>query len=179
MKRTPEEQREYMRLYMAERRKDPAQTEKNRAASRKWRAANRERGNAMVRDWRAKNKDKVKAHSDAWRAARTSEEISEHHRQCYRRTRRATHLNKKFGLTAEQYEAMVVAQDGHCAQCSRRDMPEKRLAVDHNHKTGRIRGLLCDCCNRGIGLFNDDPVRLRAAADYLDAHNLTPDTLLA
>jgi hypothetical protein len=179
MKKTPEERREYMRQYMAERRKDPAITAYNRAASAKWRIVNRERGNAMARAWRAKNKDRVKAHNAAWVAAHTPEERSEYGRKAYRRHRRAHHLNKKFGLTAEQYEVMVVAQNGHCAICTEEDRPDKRLAVDHNHKTGKIRALLCDRCNRGIGYFYENSALLRKSADYLDSHNLTKDELLA
>jgi hypothetical protein len=177
--KTPDEKREYMRQYMANRRKNPAITEYNRAASRRWRASNPEASRAASQAWRIKHPEKVKAHNAAWRAARTPEELSEHHRQCYRRTRRDSHLKKKFGLTAEKYNAMLALQSGHCALCPRPDLPDKRLAVDHDHETGRVRALLCDRCNRGIGLLDEEPARLRAAADYIDKHNLTRDELLA
>lgn len=168
--KTPEEKREYMRLYMARRRQDPFWSEKNREASRKWREANPELANALTREWRAKNKEKVKVQNAAWRAARTPEELSAYGREAYRRHRRTHHLNKKFGLSNDQYEAMVLAQDGRCALCPRTDHPEKRLAVDHDHQTGKIRALLCDRCNRGIGLLDEDAARLRASADYLERH---------
>lgn len=177
--KTPDEKREYMRLYMAARRKDPILTEKNRAASRKWRETHPGTCNDAARAWRAANKDRVKAQNLAWRTARTPEELSAYGKEAYRRHRRAHHINKKFGMSTEQYEAMLIAQGNHCALCPKPDRPDKRLAVDHDHETGKIRALLCDCCNRGLGLFDDDPVRLRAAAEYLEAHKLTPDTLLA
>jgi hypothetical protein len=177
--KTPDEKREYMRQYMANRRKDPAITEYNREASRKWRTANREASRAASQAWRERNPERVKAHNVAWRAARTPEELSERDREAYRRYRRAHHINKKFGLSTEQYSAMLAAQEGHCALCPHSDLPSKRLAVDHDHDTGKVRALLCDRCNRGIGLLDEDPVRLRAAADYLDKHSLTPDELLA
>jgi hypothetical protein len=50
------------------------------------------------------------------------------------------------------------------------DEPGKRLAVDHDHNTGKIRALLCDRCNRGIGYFNEDPALIRESADYLEWH---------
>lgn len=173
------ERREKMRLYAAERRKDPAFAAIQRERVKKWREANREKSRASSQAWREANPERARATNNAWRAKCAPGVLAEKDQRDYRRNKRATHLSRTFGLTAEQYEAMVVAQDGHCAQCVRRDLPEKRLAVDHDHKTGRIRGLLCADCNRGIGLFGDDPERLRAAADYLDRHNLTPDPMLA
>jgi hypothetical protein len=179
---TPEklaERREKMRLYMIERRKNPVYAAKNRADVKKWQAANREKAKQLTREWRAANPEKNKASQIAWRRRQGAKALSVRDKEAYRRYRRAHHINKKFGLSTEQYDAMLAAQGGHCAQCPWPDKPYKRLAVDHDHKTGRIRGLLCADCNRGIGLFGDDPARLRAAADYLDRHNLTPDELLA
>lgn len=171
--KTPDERREYMRQYMAKRRLDPVQTEKNRAASRKWREANRDTSRAASRSWREKNPERVKASIARWHII-NAEYRAEYQKAEYRRTRRATHLQNKFGISEEQYAAMLVVQKGHCALCPWPDLPEKRLAVDHNHITGKIRALLCADCNRGLGLLGDDADRLRAAAEYLEAHKLTP-----
>lgn len=88
-------------------------------------------------------------------------------REYHQRTRlsaRAKRLLREYGITIEQYQAMVDEQEGRCAICRR----EKPLFVDHCHVKGDIRGLLCDLCNRGLGFFGDNPVWLRAAAAYLD-----------
>lgn len=82
-------------------------------------------------------------------------------------------LRQTFGITVAEFHAMRDAQGGVCAACGRPEK-EKRsgrvreLAVDHCHRTGAIRGLLCGNCNRGIGKFEDNPELLRKAADYLE-----------
>lgn len=73
---------------------------------------------------------------------------------------------RKYGCTSETYEEFLERQDSLCAICGKK--PDKEFHVDHDHKTGKIRGLLCDTCNRGIGYFKDDSNILRAAARYLD-----------
>jgi hypothetical protein len=73
------------------------------------------------------------------------------------RASKAKHLKWKYGITIEQYEAMVEAQEGHCAMCERRHTKSRPLHVDHCHKTGVVRGLLCIRCNLLIGHAGDDP----------------------
>ncbi len=72
------------------------------------------------------------------------------------------------GITVEELRSMYRNQHHRCAICGVReiDLP-RRFAVDHNHVTGRVRGLLCDDCNKGLGLFRDDPERLATAISYL------------
>lgn len=85
---------------------------------------------------------------------------------------RAHNLKKCYGITNEDYDRLVQAQDGVCAVCG--ELPSggksggKFLDVDHDHVTGVVRGLLCGPCNRGIGQMKDDPQRLRKAAAYLE-----------
>lgn len=75
-------------------------------------------------------------------------------------------LREVYGITAADYSAMLLAQEGACAICKK--APAKgRLHVDHDHKTDRVRGLLCGNCNRGIGIFRDDPALLGAASNYI------------
>ena len=79
----------------------------------------------------------------------------------------------RYALTSEQYDALLTAQNGVCAICHKPERAKlngtvKSLAIDHDHATGKVRGLLCQKCNRGIGQFNDDPKLLRGAADYLE-----------
>ena len=76
---------------------------------------------------------------------------------------------KKLGLSVEDYNTLLKKQNYGCAICQVHEMKlSKKLAVDHDHKTGRVRGLLCDSCNRGIGLLEDSSVVLRTAAEYLN-----------
>lgn len=86
-----------------------------------------------------------------------------------RRHRQANNLKRRFGITPEQYEQMHEAQNGLCAICGRPEsVLDRRLAVDHSHVTGEIRGLLCHSCNTGVGKLQDNPELLRKAADYLE-----------
>lgn len=82
-------------------------------------------------------------------------------------------IKRKFGLTPDEYNAMLSSQGGKCALCGRAD-EERRMAVDHDHETGTIRGLLCKWCNRGIGLLQDDPDLLRQAAEYIERNRCSP-----
>lgn len=80
---------------------------------------------------------------------------------------RAHNLRKKFQITVEQYEALLSEQGGVCAICRRPCKTGKRLAVDHDHATGTVRGLLCTPCNTAIGLVAESTERLYVMAAYL------------
>jgi hypothetical protein len=92
-------------------------------------------------------------------------------------------LQKKYGISQAQWQEMYAKQGGVCAICGCRQRYQA-LAVDHCHKTGKVRGLLCVQCNRGLGRFFDSPVRLRKAADYIERsraradENVAPSTTL-
>jgi hypothetical protein len=73
----------------------------------------------------------------------------------------------QYGLEPAEYEAMLVAQSGRCASCAD---PMISPQVDHCHKTGSVRELLCGLCNRAAGHLQDDASRCRALADYLERH---------
>jgi Recombination endonuclease VII len=85
-------------------------------------------------------------------------------------------LRYKYNITKEQYDQMYAAQNGGCAICKR---PETavigkkvmELAVDHDHKTGKVRALLCSTCNTSLGGFQDSPKLLQAAIEYLKEHS--------
>lgn len=85
----------------------------------------------------------------------------------------------RYGLTIASYEALVKEQNGLCMIC--RKVPTmgrgKRLYVDHCHKTGRVRGLLCNRCNSAIGLFDEDPARMRWASNYILEAELVSEKL--
>lgn len=83
---------------------------------------------------------------------------------------------KKYGLMQADYEALLASQGGRCAICRTDDAQihtSKRglkgaFHVDHDHRTGKVRGILCGPCNQGLGRFKDNPEALRRAAAYLD-----------
>jgi len=88
------------------------------------------------------------------------------------RTRHPSSLRMyNYGITEEQYQAMLEAQGNACAICGSTEWPGARPGspcVDHDHATGKVRGLLCGHCNSGLGHFRDDQERLRAAIRYLE-----------
>lgn len=80
-------------------------------------------------------------------------------------------LMRKFGITPDDYKNMNTKQKGLCKICGRKNESGKILAVDHCHITGKVRGLLCSNCNRGIGLLRDDVKLLEKAIKYLHEEN--------
>lgn len=79
-------------------------------------------------------------------------------------------LMRKYGITAEDYDRMFQEQGGRCAICRTDQTGHKahyRMHVDHDHLTGKVRGLLCNQCNVGLSNFKDDPELLRIAIEYL------------
>ena len=85
---------------------------------------------------------------------------------------------RTWGLTEAQYRALFDAQDHKCAVCGAEARTGKVLAIDHCHDSGRIRGLLCQDCNLGMGQFADDPNLLEAAVRYLRAGGVVHDEAL-
>jgi len=80
--------------------------------------------------------------------------------------KRRAKLLKLYGLTLEQYDTMLEAQGGSCVTCGGNNNG-KRLVVDHCHKTGKVRGLLCNRCNSAMGLVDDNTNTLNAMIKYL------------
>lgn len=84
---------------------------------------------------------------------------------------RGPRLFKKYGITLEDYQRMLSNQKGVCAICHKNNSyagKTRMFAVDHCHVTGKVRGLLCQSCNRALGLFGDDADRLLKASLYLN-----------
>ena len=73
---------------------------------------------------------------------------------------------RKYDITADEYDEMLGCQDGGCKICGK-SFERVKLAVDHDHNTGKVRGILCENCNRGLGMFKDDPELLKSAVQYL------------
>jgi hypothetical protein len=77
---------------------------------------------------------------------------------------RDLHLKRRYGLTSADVDAMAQAQGGVCLLCQERPAQH----VDHDHLTGAVRGVLCSCCNQGLGNFRDRADVMRQAIDYLE-----------
>lgn len=156
-----ERQREYMREYQSR----PDVRARKRAYNRAYRAIpkNREKHNKQSGAYQKTRRAKAKATDPAG----------------YRNERRRSNLLHFYGLTVQEYDAMMAEQNGVCAVCSMPEMSRvagrgaderRRLAVDHDHESGRVRGLLCLTCNHGLGAFRENPELLRDAATYLEEH---------
>lgn len=113
-------------------------------------------------EWRDKNKDKVRKYSREW--GRAHPENSHKHK-----------LKNRYGISLEEYDQRLFSQGGVCAIClrpetkiDRRSGRRHSLSVDHSHQEGTNRGLLCDSCNKAIGLFNEDILMMKNAINYLE-----------
>lgn len=84
-----------------------------------------------------------------------------------RESSRRRNLLCKYGITVEEYEELLRKQKDVCGICEGKSS-DRNLAVDHDHTTGRVRGLLCNNCNRALGLFQDSRDILQKALDYID-----------
>jgi hypothetical protein len=112
---------------------------------------------AYQRSWSSRNKDKIKNHNS---------------QDSRKRAGRKT-VCARYGITVEQFEELKRRQGGVCAICGQPETLVRQgglceLTIDHDHETGQIRGLLCNNCNRAIGLLKDNTQVLRSAAAYLE-----------
>jgi hypothetical protein len=90
--------------------------------------------------------------------------------ETHREQAAAASRRRRYGLTPEEFEAMLAAHDGRCALCrTDESRGQGDWHVDHDHVTGQVRGLLCASCNLGIGHLKDDPALLRKAAIYIES----------
>lgn len=119
----------------------------------KWRDANREKCRLYQREY-ARDK----------RAANRLNPDRNEYMSIYQRKSR---LKRKYGLSLGDFERKIRIQDGLCAICGN-SPTKKNLCVDHDHDTGKVRGLLCDNCNLLLGRINDDPTIIKSAAQYLE-----------
>jgi len=158
----------------AEYKKDPT---KKKAHSVKWHNENkekvkdivkksymkhRERRRAGEKKWRSENKEKIRGQYRRW-VEKNKDIVTDTHRR--------NNLRSSYSMTIEEYNKIFLFQGGKCAICGKPETAKRKwLSVDHDHKTGKIRELLCLKCNNGVGLFLDDPNLLELAASYLRQH---------
>jgi hypothetical protein len=124
--------------------------EARRASQRRWAQAHPEKKNAASRKWRAANKEKVNANKKLWMEAHPG------YGSNYSR-------KFKYSLTPLEFKEMALAQNNCCLICGL----NKKLCVDHDHITKRVRGLLCRQCNCSIGLMNESIEALEKMIGYL------------
>lgn len=98
-------------------------------------------------------------------------------KECNYKVCRDSHLKCKFGITQEEYDLMFKEQGGVCKLCEDGEdefvdstviKGPKQFAIDHDHYTGEVRGLLCSKCNKGLGQFRDNAALLHKAAFYVE-----------
>jgi hypothetical protein len=121
--------------------------------------------NETSRKWNLKNPDKVKEANLLNRDKRKKFYSSPEGIVCSRKA----HLKRMYGITLDDFNKMLKNQGGKCAICRGTETRDKHkvMAVDHDHKTGKVRALLCFKCNSALGNFNDDPELLKKALKYL------------
>lgn len=160
-----------------------ANPEKHRASVLKWKLANPERQRELHRKWVRKNPERVKTFAKEWRTKnheRAKQQTREWKQRNPERAKewkrlnplkvKGSQLKHAYGITLEEYQAMLRSQHHKCAACDvdLTQMPTNQIHIDHCHTTGAIRGILCGSCNRALGLMRDNPVRLRKLADYVE-----------
>jgi len=147
---------------------EPTWQEKNREHLREY---NRK----YFADWKARDPEGLKAYRRKFNqkyAEKNKARIAANGKKYYAR-RRGKWLMRSYGVTEEWYVETLAAQGGKCAICPATEPggPHKVFSVDHDHKTGKVRGLLCKDCNHMLGMAKDSIETLRAAIEYLQKSN--------
>jgi hypothetical protein len=139
--------------------------EKQREYCRRWRAKNPD----YQKKWQARNPGKQAEYDHRDRLKHPQEHLKRVASWRKQNPDKAFGFDlKKYGLTVERFHEMIIAQSGRCAICGEAfTYAQRGLNVDHDHDTGRVRGLLCARCNIGLGAFKDRPEILEAALLYL------------
>lgn len=121
--------------------------------------------NKNTYNWNKNNPEKVKQANLSYKQKRKEYYADPNRMLKYRNA----DIKRRFGLTHDQYEEMLDSQKGVCAICKkfRLNKGKKFMAIDHCHKSGKVRGVLCHLCNRGLGLFDDNRELLISAIEYL------------
>jgi hypothetical protein len=119
--------------------------------------------NENGRKWREANREHRKEHKKVYL-------LNPKAKRLYKKTIRKCNLKRLYGITLEEYKVLLKKQNNKCAICPTKYTKKKILCVDHNHKTEKVRGLLCHDCNNGIGRFKDNLRIARKAVLYLEKH---------
>lgn len=129
----------YQKTYLKVYRSREENKPKQKESGSRWRKKNPERNKELMRNWYYKNKETQK-----WKT-----------------------IKRLYGITKEQYDVILSLQNNICPICLE-EIPENDMAVDHDHTTGEVRGIVHHVCNLGLGGFRDNPDNCRRAAEYLE-----------
>jgi len=137
--------------------------------NRQWRKKNPEKANEQCKRYRKKHYKEVLENKRRYYLDNHKEIIEKRRKYCEENLEkiRGNYFQRKYDLSYEDWVKMWVGQDGDCAICGEPFNKHSDAQVDHDHKTGKIRGLLCNKCNFAIGLLNDDPELVMRLAEYL------------
>lgn len=122
---------------------------------------------ARVKRWQQENSERLNHYR---RQRRNDPDV--------KRVERSNYLKRTYGISIEQYEEMLAGQDGGCGMCGRPPSEAVSLHIDHDHRTGRIRGLLCFRCNNSLGDLDENPDLLLAGVRYLGPSAVPRDPAL-
>lgn len=163
--------------------------------NKKWIEENKEKVTKYSKQWRDSNKDKMRNYVSKYRKnnltnlrikdkeyksnLRKNPEYAKKNRDDVRKWRKIhpdkqknLHLKRKYGITLKEYKEILLSQDNRCSICNRhKDDFKIHLAVDHNHTTGKVRGLLCSNCNNVLGHAHDNIDVLKKSIVYLKKHD--------
>ena len=145
-------------------------SEANNEASKRYKLRHPDKRKETITKYRAKNKDKINESAKRYRQV-TKEKRKEYQENYKKKNPRAAvghHLRKRYGLSLEDYDNLVITQNNRCAICKEEEKEDVRLSVDHCHVTNKVRGLLCKNCNKALGLFRDNADNLVRAIEYLN-----------
>lgn len=133
----------------------------------------KEKRKIYITKWKKENKDKIREKSRIWRG-KNLKHLSTLARIRYNKNPQKEldrRRFKKYGITGEEFRTIIEKQGIRCPICEKGI--GKNLSVDHDHITGKIRGIICNKCNLAIGNAEDSPDRLRKMANYLEKNNAT------
>src|ERR1035437_5998360 len=120
------------------------------------------------KQYRIEQKEEIKKRNEQWNINN-----KEYSKTYYKNNKRNLHLKRKYNITQEQYNELFNKQNGKCAICGKHQSElKKALGIDHDHETGKNRGLLCDKCNLLLGHANDNVQVLTQAINYLNIYNI-------
>lgn len=159
--------------------------EKARAYRKKWELQNPEKYKAAkvraIANWRAKNKDKIKEYSKKYYKQNRTDIISSvitwsaENPDKVKEYAKRSKAKLRYDLSSEEYAIKLAQAAGICEACGRREKAVykgllKNLSFDHDHKTGKVRGVICSGCNHALGLLDDNVEILRKLTIYLEKY---------